>query len=60
MKARNKRGEGYLLVDEYDIERVKIEQIKDIEALDNSIRQAILRNATERAGGEAEREPPAP
>ena len=60
MKARNKRGEGYLLVDEYDIERVKIEQIKDIEALDNSIREAILHNATDRAGGEAEREPPAP
>lgn len=39
----NGLGEGYLLIDGKDIERVKVAPIKDIEQLNDSIRQAMCR-----------------
>jgi hypothetical protein len=43
MTDRNGLGEGYLLIDGQNIERVKIEPIEDVEALNESIRKAMCR-----------------
>lgn len=43
MAERNGLGEGYLLIDGQDIERVKIAPIKDFEALNDTIRQTMCR-----------------
>ena len=43
MNERNGLGEGYLLIDGKDIERVKIAPIKDFETLNDTIRQAMCR-----------------
>ena len=41
MTNRLGTGEGYLLIDERDIERVKVAEIKDFNALNDSIRKAM-------------------
>ena len=38
-----KQGEGYILVEGHDIERVKVEKIKDIRKLHDSIKEALKR-----------------
>jgi len=43
MTEKNGLGEGYLLVDGKDLERVKIAEIKDFRTLNDSIRQAMNR-----------------
>lgn len=43
MTERNDIGEGYLLIDGQDIERVKVAAIADMDALDASIREAMNR-----------------
>ena len=43
MNERNGLGEGHLLIDGQDIERVKVAQIKDFDTLNNTIRQAMCR-----------------
>ncbi len=58
MTARNGQGEGYLLIDGKEIERIKIEKVRDFRALDENIRQAMSRCQPGVSGGEAEREPP--
>lgn len=41
MDERNGVGEGYLLIDGQDIERVKVEPIRDMDRLNASIREAM-------------------
>jgi hypothetical protein len=43
MAERNGLGEGYLLIDGQDIERVKIAPITDFEALNYAVRQTMCR-----------------
>lgn len=43
MTAINGTGEGYLLVDGQNIERVKVAEIRDMNALNESIRKAMCR-----------------
>ena len=43
MNEHNHVGEGYLLIDGKDIERVKIAEIKDMDALCDIIRPAMNR-----------------
>ena len=43
MNEHNGVGEGYLLIDGKDIERVKIAEIKDIEVLIELIRPTMYR-----------------
>lgn len=43
MDEQNGIGEGYLLIDGQDIERVKVEPIKDMDRLNASIREAMSR-----------------
>lgn len=43
MDEQNSLGEGYLLVDGQDIERVKVEPVKDMDRLNASIREAMSR-----------------
>ena len=50
--VRNKKREGYLMFEGHEIERIKVENIPDISALDCEIKRALVSGE---GGGEAER-----
>ena len=61
MTQRNGVGEGYLYVDgQEEIERIKVAEIDDFDAINENIRNAMCRELSGGADGEAEREPTAP
>lgn len=57
LNARNRTGEGYLLLDGYSPERVRV-VIDSVDELDKRIKDILRRRKAEQVGGEEEREPP--
>lgn len=57
LSEKNRTGEGYLLLDGYAPERVRV-VIDSVDTLDRKIIELLRRRKTEQVGGEAEREPP--